>query len=541
MECGGNGGRRELRPECWRCLQAETCSVLVMAEGAENRTNRAAPDEGMPLLELRKISKTFPGVRALDDVSFPIFASEIHMLCGENGAGKSSLMKVLCGAYEADSGELLHLGNQIHIRSTLDARNFGIAVIFQEFSLVPYLSVAQNIFLGREFPGRIPGTIDRARIRNEAACVLATIGSDINVDTPVHKLGVAQQQIVEIAKALSQNARVLVMDEPTSALSDTETEHLFNMMRRLKADGVAIVYISHRMAEVFLLGDRITVLRDGKKVATVLPHETSPSDLVHKMVGRKIDAVHRRGSDIRVGEVALDVRNLSAPSGITSISLKVRAGEIVGLSGLVGSGRTEVARAIFGADRVSEGEVEIFGQRFTGGPDEAVRRGVALIPESRKAQGLALIRSVGDNVVLATLDKLFPSRLFGPGKAKLVANDMIRKLRIVTPSERRPVQVLSGGNQQKVVVGKWLAADSKLFIFDEPTRGIDVGAKAEVFSLMYDLVQNGAAVLMISSELSEIVNVCDRAYVMREGRIAGELPRDLLTEENILRLGMHHE
>lgn len=515
--------------------------MSVMAEVAEHRTHRSASNDAMPLLELRNISKTFPGVRALDDVSFPIFANEIHMLCGENGAGKSSLMKVLCGAYEADSGELLHLGKTIDIHSTLDARNFGIAVIFQEFSLVPYLSVAQNIFLGREFPGRFPGTIDRATIRKEAARVLATIGSDINVDTPVHKLGVAQQQIVEIAKALSQNARILVMDEPTSALSDSETEHLFSMMQRLKADGVAIVYISHRMAEVFLLGDRITVLRDGRKVATVLPNETSPSDLVHTMVGRKIDSIYRRGSDISVGDVALDVRNLTAPSGIADINLTVRAGEIVGLSGLVGSGRTEVARAIFGADRISAGEVHIFGERFTGGPDEAVRRGVALIPESRKAQGLALIRSVGDNVVLATLEKLFPSRVFGPGKAKHVANDMIRKLRIVTPSERRPVQVLSGGNQQKVVVGKWLAADSKLFIFDEPTRGIDVGAKAEVFSLMYDLVQNGAAVLMISSELSEIVNVCDRAYVMREGRIAGELPRDRLTEENILSLGMHHE
>jgi ribose transport system ATP-binding protein len=313
------------------------------------------------------------------------------------------------------------------------------------------------------------------------------------------------------------------------------------MMRRLKADGVAIVYISHRMAEVFLLGDRITVLRDGRKVATVMPDETSPSDLVHKMVGRKIASIYRRGSDISVGDVALDVRNLTAPSGITDINLTVRAGEIVGLSGLVGSGRTEVARAIFGADRISAGEVHIFGERFTGGPDEAVRRGVALIPESRKAQGLALIRSVGDNVVLATLEKLFPTRVFGPGKAKQVANNMIRTLRIATPSERRPVQVLSGGNQQKVVVGKWLAAESKLFIFDEPTRGIDVGAKVEVFSLMYDLVQNGAAVLMISSELSEIVNVCDRAYVMREGRIAGELSRDRLTEENILSLGMHHE
>ena len=513
--------------------------TLTPSAPTESPVHRAAG--GAPLLELRGISKTFPGVRALDDVSFPIWAGEIHMLCGENGAGKSSLMKVLCGAYVADAGEMFHNGGKIEIKSTLDARKLGIAVIFQEFSLIPYLSVAQNIFLGREFPGRIPGTIDRQKIRSEAARFLAMIGSDIDVDTPVHKLGVAQQQMVEIAKALSQNARVLVMDEPTSALSDTETEHLFGMMRRLKANGVAIVYISHRMAEVFLLGDRITILRDGKKVDTVLPNETSVSDLVQKMVGRKVDTIHRRGDNMKAGELALEVKGLNAPSGIADINLNVRAGEIVGLCGLVGSGRTEVARAIFGADRISSGQVTFFGKPFSGGPDEATRLGVGLIPESRKAQGLALIRSVGDNIVLAALDRLFPSRLFQPRTARKAADGMIQKLRIATPSARRAAQFLSGGNQQKVVVGKWLTADARLFIFDEPTRGIDVGAKAEVFALMYDLVEKGAAILMISSELSEIVNVCDRAYVMREGRIAGELPRDRLTEENILQLGMHHE
>ena len=515
--------------------------MVTLAPSAPGEAAADAPPAGAPLLELRGISKTFPGVRALDDVSFPIWAGEIHMLCGENGAGKSSLMKVLCGAYVADAGEMFHNGDKIEINSTLDARKLGVAVIFQEFSLIPYLSVAQNIFLGREFPGRIPGTIDRQKIRSEAGRFLAMIGSDIDVDTPVHKLGVAQQQMVEIAKALSQNARVLVMDEPTSALSDTETEHLFGMMRRLKANGVAIVYISHRMAEVFLLGDRITILRDGKKVDTVLPNETSVSDLVHKMVGRKVDTIHRRGDNMKAGELALEVKGLNAPSGIADINLNVRAGEIVGLCGLVGSGRTEVARAIFGADRITSGEVTFFGEPFSGGPDKATRLGVGLIPESRKAQGLALIRSVGDNIVLAALDKLFPSRLFQPRTARKAADDMIQKLRIATPSARRAAQFLSGGNQQKVVVGKWLTADARLFIFDEPTRGIDVGAKAEVFALMYDLVEKGAAILMISSELSEIVNVCDRAYVMREGRIAGELSRDRLTEENILQLGMHHE
>ncbi len=513
-------------------------SALGTDSPTENLSTRA--QRVAPMLELRGVSKTFPGVKALDNVSFPIWGGEIHMLCGENGAGKSSLMKVLYGAYVADAGEILHNGQPIEIKSTVDARAFGIAVIFQEFSLVPYLSVAQNIFLGREFPGKIPGTIDRQKIREEARRYLGMIGSDIDVDTPVHKLGVAQQQIVEIAKALSQNARILVMDEPTSALSDSETEHLFGMMRRLKADGVAIVYISHRMAEVFLLGDRITILRDGRLVATVLPHETSSGDLVQKMVGRKVDAIHRR-SAINAGEIALEVAGLNAPSGIADINLRVRAGEIVGLCGLVGSGRTEVARAIFGADRRTSGDITIFGKKFTGGPDKATRSGVALLPESRKAQGLALIRSVADNLVLAALEKLFPSRVFNPTRARRSVESMIRKLRIATPSPRRAAQVLSGGNQQKVVVGKWLTADARLFIFDEPTRGIDVGAKAEIFGLMYELVENGAAVLMISSELSEIVNVCDRAYVMREGSIAGELTRERLTEENILQLAMHHE
>jgi len=501
----------------------------------------SVPSEPVPLLELQGISKSFPGVKALDDVSLPIWPGEIHMLVGENGAGKSSLMKILCGAYSADSGEFFYRKEGIDIRSPADARQLGIAVIFQEFSLVPFLSVAQNIFLGREFPGRIPGTIDRKRIRAEAALVLKSIGSDIDPDIPVHRLGVAHQQIVEIAKALSQNARILVMDEPTSALSDFETEHLFAMMRKLRQRGVAIIYISHRLAEVFLLGDRITVLRDGRKVASVLPKDTSPDTLVQMMVGRKIDTTYVRKTGNGPAKPALEVKGLSAPSGISGIDLEVKTGEIVGLCGLVGSGRTEVARAIFGADRRSAGEVRVFGIALTGGPDTASRLGVALIPENRKQQGLALIRSVADNILLAGLEKLFPARIFFPAAARNTVIDAIRKLRIVPPSMQRRAQTLSGGNQQKIVIAKWLAANAKLFIFDEPTRGIDVGAKAEIFALIGDLVANGAAVLMISSEQSEIVHVCDRAYVMREGRIVGHLTRQQLSEQSVLQLAMHHD
>jgi len=493
----------------------------------------------VPLFELRGISKKFPGVKALDDVSFEIRAGEVHMLVGENGAGKSTLMKILCGAYRADHGSFFSDGKQVTIDDAADARKFGIAVIFQDFTLVPYLDIAQNIFLGREFSGRLPGLIDRRRIHAEAKRVLDMIGFDIDPGVLVHSLGVAQQQMVEIAKALSQDARILVMDEPTAALSDRETELLFAMIARLKKNGVAIIYISHRLSEVFALGDRITVLRDGHKIADLLPAETTPDKLVTLMVGRPVDTTYTRPSRPAPDAVALEVKNLSGPSGFFDVNLTVRAGEIVGLCGLVGSGRTEVARAIYGADRVTSGEIRLFGERIGGSVEDSTRRGMALIPENRKTQGLALARSVGDNIVLAGLRKLFPSGIFIPRRAAKAARAIIQKLRIATPSRRRAVATLSGGNQQKVVIGKWLNAEAQVFIFDEPTRGIDVGAKAEIFRLLDGLVHNGAAILMISSEQIEIVHICDRAYVMRSGRVVGELPHSELTEANIVRLGIH--
>jgi ribose transport system ATP-binding protein len=493
-----------------------------------------------PLLELRGISKRFAGVQALDDVSFELFPGEVHMLLGENGAGKSTLMKVLCGAHKADAGEFFHQGKPVRISGSADAQQLGIAVIFQEFTLVPYLSVAQNIFLGREPKGRLPGAVDHVAMRRQAQTIMDQLGMTNSPDTVVANLGVAQQQMVEIAKALSQNARILVLDEPTAALSDNETEKLFRMIETLKLQGVAMVYISHRMAEVFSMGDRITVLRDGKKVGFRMPGETEPDELVSLMVGRKVDMSYARQYCKTPGVIALRMQGVTGRSGIREIDLEVRAGEIVGLAGLVGSGRTEVARAVFGADPIESGRIEIFGQHQSGGPSRARRLGAALIPESRKSQGLALIRSVGENLVLASLPRLFPGGWYSPKKAAQQARELIARLRIATPGPDRRVQVLSGGNQQKVVIGKWLSAESKLFIFDEPTRGIDVGAKAEIFALIDSLVKKGAAVLMISSELAEIVNVCDRTYVMREGRIAGHLERSDMNEETILTLGMHH-
>ena len=502
---------------------------------------RSRNEQDPPLLELKGISKAFPGVKALEDVSFAVWPGEVHMLLGENGAGKSTLMKVLCGAYRADAGEFFHRGERVSINASAEARRLGIAVIFQEFSLVPYLDIAQNIFLGREPKGAVPGTTYRRKLLRDARRVLESIGFDIDPTTTVAKLGVAQQQMVEIAKAVSQDARILVMDEPTAALSDRESELLFALIRRLRADGVAIIYISHRMAEVFALGDRITVLRDGRRVGEADPARVTPDELVRMMVGRSVDMSYARHFAEQPGKVLLEVKGLSAPTGISDIDLVVRQGEIVGLCGLVGSGRTEVVRAIFGADPVSAGQIIFDGREKSGGPDQAARLGLALIPESRKSEGLALLRSVGDNLVVSALRRLFPSGLFEPRRAQRLADELIGKLRIATPSARQTVALLSGGNQQKVVIGKWLAARARLFIFDEPTRGIDVGAKAEIFALIDRLVADGAAALMISSEQAEICHVCDRAYVMREGRIAGELSRAALTEENIVRLGMHHE
>jgi ribose transport system ATP-binding protein len=494
----------------------------------------------VPLLELREITKEFPGVLALDKVSLALYAGEVHMLMGENGAGKSTLMKILCGAYLADAGDIYANGEHVQIRNAADARALGVAVIFQEYSLVPHLNIAQNIYLGRE-PITSWGLINHPLMHEMARAVLDRLNLNLDTHQEVEGLGVAQHQMVEIAKALSQEAKVLVLDEPTAALSDRETERLFAVITDLRKQGVAMVYISHRMEEVFSLGDRVTVLRDGKYVASLLAGDATPDDLVTLMVGRKVDMSYYRGERPKAGECLLEVRNMSASNGVHGVSLKVHAGEIVGLSGLVGSGRTEVARAIFGVDALTSGEVLINGRPFSGSPFEARKLGVGLIPESRKTQGLALMRTVGDNLLVSALLKVFPSGYYSASKGRSFSQKMIDRLRIATPSPRTKAQSLSGGNQQKIVIGKWLMADARLFIFDEPTRGVDIGAKEEIFKLIDELVHEGCAVLMISSELGEVVRVCDRSYVMKEKTVAGEIHLDQLTEENLLTLAMHHE
>jgi len=489
---------------------------------------------------MRGVSKAFPGVQALADVSLAVHAGEVHMLLGQNGAGKSTLIKILYGAYQPDRGEFLFNGQPVRIQSPADARRLGIAVIFQEFSLVPHLSIAQNIFLGREPRRRVPWLVDHQALHAEVRRVLDTLQIDLDVQTPVHKLGVAQQQMVEIAKALSQNARVLVMDEPTAAISDREIEMLFDRIRALRRDGMGIVYISHRLREVFEIGDQITVLRDGQRVAGVRPSDTTTTDLVRTMVGREVSTAYRKAFCAQPGETILETRQLTAANGISGADIEVRAGEIVGLAGLVGAGRTELVRAIFGADALVSGEVRLLGQKLSGGPVTSVERGIGLVPESRKTQGLALIHSVQDNMLLAGLRRHFPSGWYRRGAAVRLAVGLIEQLRVATPSPNRATKFLSGGNQQKVVIGKWIGAGSRLYIFDEPTRGIDVGAKAEIYGLLEQLVSKGAAVLMISSELPEIVAVCDRAYVLRDKTVVGHLSRADLTEERILQLAMHH-
>jgi ribose transport system ATP-binding protein len=375
----------------------------------------------------------------------------------------------------------------------------------------------------------VRGFVDHRQMHARARRVLDTLRIDLDTRALVHGLGVAQQQMVEIAKALSQRARVLVMDEPTAAISDREIEVLFDRIRALRQDGMGIVYISHRLREVAEIGDRITVLRDGQCVASVRPSESSTRDLIRMMVGREVSTSYRGVFCSQPGELVLETRRLTAANGVSGVDLEVRAGEIVGLAGLVGAGRTV------------SGEVRLHGQVLSGGPVASVAQGVGLVPEARKTEGLALMHSVQDNILLAGLHRYFPGGWYRRGKASRLAAGLIEQLRIATPSGSRPAKHLSGGNQQKVVIGKWIGAGSRLFIFDEPTRGIDVGAKAEIYQLLERLVAEGGAVLMISSDLPEIVAVCDRAYVMRDRTVVGQLSRSELTEEHILRLAMHHD
>lgn len=488
------------------------------------------------VLEMRDIIKRFPGVLALDQAQLYLRPGEVHCLIGENGAGKSTMMKILAGAQGMDSGQILLDGEPITIASPHHAQELGISMIYQEFNLSPYLSVAENIFLGREPRiGRSP-FIDWKRMYGEAREILGRIRVELDVKRPVNELSVAQQQMVEIAKALSVNAKIIVMDEPSATLTDHELTSLFDLIRTLRRQGIGLIYISHRLEEVFEIGNRVTVMRDGKYVATKDVCDLTREDIIKMMVGRELTEEYPK-QFFDLGQERLRVEGLSREGAFRDVSFSLRTGEIVGLTGLVGAGRTEVARAIFGADRKTAGTVYLDGQPIeVRSPQDAIRHGIGLLTEDRKNQGLVLGMTVRENTTLANLRALVRGPFIDRKREREVAQGYVRDLQIKTPTIEQTAQNLSGGNQQKVVLAKWLFTESKVLIFDEPTRGIDVGAKAEIFKLMNALVERGVVVLMISSELPEVLGMCDRIMVMHEGRLAGELMRNEATQEAIMKL-----
>jgi len=496
------------------------------------------------LVQLKGICKSFPGVRALNNVDFDLKPGEVHVLIGENGAGKSTLMKILSGNYMQDSGEIILGGKAVTMDSPKKAEESGISIIHQEFNLVPQLTVEQNIFLGHEPRCKMKLFPNRAVSRSDAGKLLERVGLDVGLDERVEDLGVAQKQLVELAKALSLDARVLIMDEPTAALSSREIESLFGIIRQLTGEGVGIIYISHRLGEVHEIGDRVTVLRDGQGVGTMNVADVVLDELVRMMVGRDLSEmfVRSRVPAESGRKIVLKAERLCVDGLLDDISLEVREGEIVGLAGLVGSGRTEFAKAVFGVLPVSDGHIELFGERVTrSNPRDLIRMGVGLVPEDRKDEGIIQILSVQENITMASLGRLFPSGIVKSSIERRTTQKYVDMLRIMTDSLGKQVCFLSGGNQQKVVVGKWLCSELRLIIFDEPTRGVDVGAKAEIHRIMDDLVRQGVSILMISSDLPEVLGMSDRIYVVRSGRTVREFARDEASQEEIIRHAMGGE
>lgn len=497
------------------------------------------------ILACRGITKRFPGVVALDGVDFDVQAGEVHVLLGENGAGKSTLVKILSGAYAPDSGAILIHGRSVHFTTPFDAQRAGISTVYQELALVPQLSVAENILLGalpvlQLRAGRRLPLVDWRQARRQAAELLQQLGAQVDLDAPVQELSVAQRQLVEIARALRFRSRLLILDEPTSSLSDEEVAALFRVIRRLTAQsGVAVIFISHRLAEVFAIGDRVTVLRDGRKVGTYPIAAVSEDDLIRAMVGRDIRRAFpkRRASP---GPEVLRVEGLRLPGRKGSVAFSVRAGEVVGVAGLVGSGRTELVRAIFGADPVAGGRIWVGGQLVRiRRPEDAIRAGIGFVPEDRKGQGLVLAHPVRHNLTLAVLRRLLgPLGVIRLGEERALAAHFIERLKIRAVSDLQPVGSLSGGNQQKVVLARWLATRSRVIILDEPTRGVDVAARSEIYQLIDHIAEQGVGVLLISSELPELLGLADRVLVMREGELAGELEAAHATQEAVLRLAV---
>lgn len=490
-----------------------------------------------PLLEVKTVTKRFPGVVALDQVSLTLEEGEVLAVIGENGAGKSTLMKILAGIQKPDQGQIFWEGTPADVSSVDDAMELGIALIHQELNLADNLDVGANIFLGRE-PRNKLGLIDRRKIREKSGKVLKQVGLDVSPDLNLARLSIGKQQLVEIAKAMSMNARVLIMDEPTSSLSAHETERLFEVVEDLKRQGVSVIYISHRLGEVKQLADRVAVFRDGQNSGELARDEITHDGMVKLMVGRDVSRLYQR-TPHSPGEEVLKVTDLATPAWPQKrVSFSLHAGEIVGLSGLVGAGRTELLRVLFGVDDAIGGSIDVCRERHRfGHPKEAIAAGIALVPEDRKGQGLVIDWPLDRNGSLPGIDRNLKAGAFIDKRNEVkTAETMIEDLSIKTPNRKQILQFLSGGNQQKVVLGKWLALDPKILLLDEPTRGIDVGAKEEIYRLMDHLAAKGLAVLFVSSELEEIMGVSDRVLVMHEGRLAGELSREDFSEEAIMQL-----
>lgn len=486
------------------------------------------------ILEMKNISKSFGATHALRNIEFELKKGEVHALLGENGAGKSTLIKVLGGIHNPDTGEILINGNLVNIDSVKKARELGIGIIHQEIMLVPHLSIMDNLFLGREIINTI-GVKNSKEMENQAKKMLETIGLNINVHKRVEELNIAQQQMIEIAKAISFDAKILVMDEPTSSLSEEEVQKLFDLIKLLKSKEVSIIYISHRLDELFAVSDRITVIRDGSYIDTVLTQNINSAQLVSMMVGRNLENFYVRDNTVKE-DIVLSVNKLTSFGVFSDVTFEVKAGEILGFSGLVGAGRSEIMDAIFGASSFDSGEIHLLQNNVKfRKPIDAIKAGIAMVPEDRKKQGLNLIGTVGFNITLASLDNYLNQFLIDEKKRQSIISKYIEKLRIKTQNEQSKVGSLSGGNQQKVVIAKWLATNPNLLILDEPTRGVDVGARQEIYRVINDLAKEGLAIIMVSSDLPEVINMCDRVCVVKDGSIVTTLNKESLTQETIMR------
>lgn len=491
---------------------------------------------GKTILEMTNITKRFPGVLALDKLNFNLKAGEVHVLLGENGAGKSTLIKTMTGAFIPDEGTIKIDGKEVNIAGPIHAQELGVGAVYQEFNLVPDLTVGENVFLGKEPLTGILKTLDRKTMYRRTSEALNKVGSDIDPRTKTSTLGVASQQMVEIAKALNAESKILILDEPSAVLTEKEITKLFEVIRVLTAAGVGIVYISHRLEELNEIADRVTIMRDGQYIDTIEVEKgkVDKEELIRLMVGRELNDLFPK-YQVPIGEELLRVEALTQEDGIKNISFSLKKGEILGIGGLVGAGRSETAKAIFGADKIDSGKIFIEGKEILiKSPKDAIKAGIGLAPEDRKIEGLIQILEIDNNINLANMDDICVGEYISNKQMKSKSQALSDKLNIVTPSLRQTVNNLSGGNQQKVVLAKWLATKAKIIILDEPTRGIDVGAKVEVYKLMNELVKEGAGIIMISSELPELLAMSDRILVMHEGEITGELKASEATQEKVL-------